>query len=262
MNDSLPNPTPASLLSKGRTREALTLYLVSPDPDPDVRAALNTLVKLQESLREKAWQKAVSYAGALTENGGTLDGRPLVDVETLELQLTQLKQAAEQLDKHQYKDIAVLLEPVTLPLLQAEADTLRGTALIYDNETDAAKARFERALDVDPKHFRALTNLGNLALEAGNTDEAIKAYEAAIQINDDFANAHHNLGVAYRRKGQMTKSVRALRKAQGASQRTLRGEARQKLGETSPQVKRGFKWLLYGLGAVVLFLVLRSRGLF
>ena len=87
-------------------------------------------------------------------------------------------------------------------------------------------------------------------------------YERALALNDTFGNAHHNLGVAYRRKGQVGKSVRALRKAQGASQKQIREEARESLrsGVGGGLAKYG-RWLVYFVVAAALFLLLRSRGL-
>ena len=106
-----------------------------------------------------------------------------------------------------------VLTSVHHPLLLGEAETLRGTALIYKNDTTGAKAAFENALGYDSKHYRAITNLGNVALENNLLEEAILQYEKALKINEHFANAHHNLAVAYKRKGEVGKSVHALKRA-------------------------------------------------
>src|SRR5690606_30871836 len=116
---------------------------------------------------------------------------------------------------------------------EADVLTQRGTALIYRGEFEQAGELFARALDLDPQHFRALTNLGNVALEQGQVDDAITHYEAAIKLNDGFANAHHNLGVAYRRKGQVGKSVKSLRRAQRVTQRHETAEARESFSRWS-----------------------------
>jgi Flp pilus assembly protein TadD len=39
-------------------------------------------------------------------------------------------------------------------------------------------------------------------------------YEAAIAADDDYAVAHFNLGIAYKRAGRIDEGVRAMRKAQ------------------------------------------------
>ena len=149
-----------------------------------------------------------------------------------------------------------------LPLLEAEAETQRGTAYIFQNETDKAEARFLRALEGDPKHYRAMTNRGNLALEAGRTEEAIEAYQKALTFDEDFVNAHHNLGVAYRRLGKIDKSVQSIRRAQKASRRQDSETARESLSKFGGGLSRRFlRYALYGGAALVLYFVLRSQGI-
>ncbi|HEV3089684.1 MAG TPA: tetratricopeptide repeat protein, partial [Candidatus Elarobacter sp.] len=54
---------------------------------------------------------------------------------------------------------------------------------------------------------------GNLLLEHGDVDEAIAHFEYAILIDDAYAPAYHNLGVALHRNGRRGEAVRMLRKA-------------------------------------------------
>jgi Tfp pilus assembly protein PilF len=58
-----------------------------------------------------------------------------------------------------------------------------------------------------------LVNLGNLSLEAGNLDAAQDWYERALRIDATYALAHHNLGVVYRKRGNLAASIRELRLA-------------------------------------------------
>ena len=144
------------------------------------------------------------------------------------------------------------------PLLLGEAETLRGTALIYQNDTAGARAAFENALSYDAKHYRAITNLGNLALEHNQLEEAVLYYEKALKINEHFANAHHNLAVAYKRKGEVGKSVHALKQAQRASQQKMKEEARGMF--KSPRATKYLRWLFFaGLALVVYFFVRNQR---
>ena len=257
MTDDTPTPTWRESLAQGRAGEALAHYRLSEVPSGDTYDALKTLADLQEALREKGYLRAV-------EKLNRLETKPdLTDWDTLTRDLEVLKNAAESLDKRRDPEAALsLLEPLNLPLLNAEADTLRGTANVLMNETEAATRHFEHAISLDPKHYRAITNLGNLALEAGRTDEAIAAYERSLKLNEAFPNAHHNLGVAYRRKGQINRSVRHLRKAQNANQRQMREEARTTLRSGAGQSWRKYgRWLVYAVIAVAAFLVLRSQGM-
>lgn len=239
-------------LRQGYPVEALALYLSTDRPEVDIIDGLERLVVLQQRLRNKEFKPSLAL---LAESSPA----SLLDWDRLRAQVARLQESADLLDRRRPDEALKLLAEVDEAVLQGEAHTQRGTAHIFLGESMAAAHSFERALAADPKHHRALTNQGNLALEAGRLDEAIAAYQAAIRLNPDFANAHHNLGVAYRRQGQIDQSVRAIKQAQRLLQQHDRGTGRSAMGPRrgSP---RG-RYLLYGVVAVVIFLFLRSQGI-
>lgn len=257
MNPSLQDETPSwqTSLAEGRAGEALAHYRRAETQDEAVYEALDTLAAVQTALREKGYARALRAVRKLGVRPG------FIDWSQLEADLVHLQTGAEQVAKSRVDEGLATLAPLGAALLRAEVETLRGTARVIDDRVDLARAHFENAVAADPKNYRAITNLGNLALEAGDVDAAIAAYERALALNDSFGNAHHNLGVAYRRKGNVGKSVRALRKAQGASQKQLREEARETLrGGVSGGFAKYGRWLLYLVVAVVVYFLLRSRG--
>ena len=69
------------------------------------------------------------------------------------------------------------------------------------------------ALEADPRSAAAITTIGNLLLEDGSVDEAIAHYEYALIVDDGYAPAYHNFGVALHRSGRKAEAVRMLRKA-------------------------------------------------
>lgn len=245
-----------SLLADGLIEDALLSYKVQDALDRDTLSSLETLTALRSALREKLWSKALKIVDR--EDNPV----PIVNWRRLKEDLELLKTNAENLDKRKIEEALDSLKQMNNPVLESEIHTLRGTALIFLNETNDAKLAFERAVELDPRHFRAITNLGNLALEANQIDDAISAYEKALRLNEGFSNAQHNLGVAYRKKGQVSKSVRYLRKAQSSSQRQQREEARANINTNNPQVIRALKWLGYGVLALIVFFILRSQGIF
>jgi tetratricopeptide (TPR) repeat protein len=89
----------------------------------------------------------------------------------------------------------------------------RGVAFINMQRVAEAREAFESALAIEPRYAPALVNIGNLHLEDGDVDGAIRYYERAVLCDDDYALAHHNLGVAYKRLGRTGDAVRELRKA-------------------------------------------------
>lgn len=242
-------------LAEGRLGEAYAAYLAVEAQLPEVRSALENLADFEALVRARRWVRAEQRLARTVE-------RPeIIDWGQLESDLAALTACSKALDRRELADAVVHLERVRSACFRAEVANLRGTAHAYEGDNAAAKVEFERAVTLDPKHYRALTNLGNAQLEEGLTDEAIVNYQRAIALNDDFANAHHNLGVAYRRKGQIGKSVRALRTAQRAQQRRDQEEAREALGGTGRGAARMLRWVLILAVAAALFLLLRNRGL-
>lgn len=242
-------------LGEGRAGEALNLYLADETYDVPTHEALRTLAELRGLLRAKRYARANAEVKRLDEPP------PLLEWATLEAQLGLLSEANEALERRNPEGALDKLGGVTLPLLGAEADTQRGTAYIFQNETAKAEACFLRALEGDPRHYRAITNRGNLALEAGRTEEAIEAYRKALTLDEDFVNAHHNLGVAYRRLGKIDKSVQSIRRAQKASRRQDSETARESLLKFGGGGSRRFlRYALYAGAALVLYFVLRSQG--
>jgi tetratricopeptide (TPR) repeat protein len=107
-----------------------------------------------------------------------------------------------------------LLDDASLtPAGRAAILNKRGVALVRLERRDEARASFESALGVLASYPPALVNLGNLLIDAGDVDGAIRYYESAIRSDESYANAHHHLSVAYRRLGRTADAVRALRRA-------------------------------------------------
>jgi tetratricopeptide (TPR) repeat protein len=54
--------------------------------------------------------------------------------------------------------------------------------------------------------------LGNLCMQQGRYEDAIKAYESALKDDPTFAEAWNNLAIAYQNSGQEDKAMAAFRK--------------------------------------------------
>jgi tetratricopeptide (TPR) repeat protein len=110
----------------------------------------------------------------------------------------------------------------------AAAGSERDRALVHNKrallelalgDAPAADAALAQALATYPACVPALVNVANRLLEAGDVAAAIERYEAAIRLDPDFPEAHHNLGVAYKRAGRRSDAVRELRRATGLERR-------------------------------------------
>lgn len=247
----------------GRFEEAARLRVIAVGEGAETeseedRVAIRALADAQGLLREKSWTRAQRIVS-------DVDARPdWTDWTTVENDLATLAAAGAALDR---RDVDEALEALAAfegredGPFEAERLTQLGTARILDDDGEAARACFERALELDARHPRAMVNLGNVALEDGRIDDAIEQYQAALRIDDAFANAHHNLGVAYRRKGQVGKSVQALRRAQRAERSHDTRSAREEARSLGQRLKgRTGRWLLWGAAAVVVIWILLERG--
>ena len=242
-------------VARGRFDEAERLYIIQEEGDPDVRQALAGLADLLSAMREKAWARVRKRLERLEELP------ELLDQEALRAEVELLEGFSRRLDRTDPDELLGELEAARVHWFRAEMANQVGTVHIYAGRFEAARNGFEEALEHDPRHYRALTNLGNALLEEGEVDEAIDCYQRALALNEEFANAHHNLGVAYRRKGEVGKSVRHLRRAQRVQQRTEREQAREQVGRSGQAGMKALRWVLWGVTALVIFMILRNQGL-
>lgn len=261
MADPTATPPPhdwQEAIAAGRPTEAIRAYLEQDGADIETEESLRALADVQRELRGKRFHRA---RRALERAGEA----SFVDMDGLRQELDLLEKSAKELDRAEPEAALALLESTRQPLYRAEADTQRGTAYIYLNDAERARAHFDRALDADSRHYRAITNRGNLALEEGRLDEAITAYEAALAVDAEFPNALHNLGVAYRRKGEVGKSIQKIKAAQRASRQrdldTARDTARGSLSGRRGGLPNFLRWALWGAGAAGLYYLLTSQGI-
>jgi Flp pilus assembly protein TadD/peroxiredoxin len=84
-----------------------------------------------------------------------------------------------------------------------------GTLLVKTGETERAQVAFERALALDPELAEASNDLGALLAEGGDVDAAIERFRAALAATPEYPDALNNLGYALLLTGQ-DKEARAL----------------------------------------------------
>jgi tetratricopeptide (TPR) repeat protein len=89
----------------------------------------------------------------------------------------------------------------------------RAILAIRRGDRDGAVGELIEALEALPRSPAAITTVGNMLLEDGMIPDAIAHYEYALLIDDAYAPAYHNLGVALHRSGRRGEAVRMLRKA-------------------------------------------------
>jgi tetratricopeptide (TPR) repeat protein len=106
---------------------------------------------------------------------------------------------------------------------RALAHNKRALVAIARGDRAAAQAAVDEALATYAACVPAMVNAGNLLLEAGDLAGAIERLETAVKLDPDYPEAHHNLGVAYKRAGRRSDAVRELRRATGLERRRQKG---------------------------------------
>jgi tetratricopeptide (TPR) repeat protein len=71
----------------------------------------------------------------------------------------------------------------------------RGVSL-EDEDTEAARAAYQRALELDPDLADAYVNLGRMAHEAGDANTAVRCYHLALEREEIDPVTHYNLALA------------------------------------------------------------------
>jgi len=115
---------------------------------------------------------------------------------------------------------------------RSRIENKRALTLLARRDRPAAVAALAAALAWDPRCVAAIVNIGNLLLEDGVVDDAVAHYEAALRIDDGYAPAHLNLGIAYKRMGRRADAVREFRRASRIEGR-LRPLLRRSRGSTT-----------------------------
>jgi tetratricopeptide (TPR) repeat protein len=98
---------------------------------------------------------------------------------------------------------------------RAEAHYYLGLALDLagPGRADEAIAAYQRALELNPKFLKALNNLGAALANKGKDQEAIEAYQKALKLAPRDYVVLYNLGVSYSNSGQLPAAIASYRKA-------------------------------------------------
>jgi tetratricopeptide (TPR) repeat protein len=88
-----------------------------------------------------------------------------------------------------------------------------GVALAHVGRLEEAIPAYEEALRLKPDYAEAQYNLGVALARVGRRPEAIEHWERALQIQPDLADAHNNLAVALMGQGKLREAIGHLEQA-------------------------------------------------
>lgn len=145
------------------------------------------------------------------------------------LAVRRLNQALTQYEEGDVKAAVALLERA------AEADQAfakphyqLGQLYEYDKRVlEKAETHYQRAAALAPDRAEYHYSLGRVLEKREDSEDAIEAFQRAVEAREDFPEAWFRLGISQRHVGEFAEAVESL-------ERSIRGAPRMRLGEEDP----------------------------
>ena len=90
---------------------------------------------------------------------------------------------------------------------------LMGASAAQIGQLDDAILAFQKALSIKPDYAEAHNNMGIVLRDKGKLKEAIEAYAKSLSIKPDYAEAYNNMGIALKDQDKMEEAIEAYTKA-------------------------------------------------
>ncbi|MEK7483157.1 MAG: tetratricopeptide repeat protein, partial [Planctomycetota bacterium] len=96
-----------------------------------------------------------------------------------------------------------------------ETEVFYNLALSYlsEKKVENAMRAFEETLKIEPRHYKANNNYGNLLAEQGRNEEAIRHLKIAARVHPEEWTAHNNLAHIYHGLGKKEEAIPHYRKS-------------------------------------------------
>lgn len=85
-----------------------------------------------------------------------------------------------------------------------------GTNRLNENDLSEAMRELNVAIQIDPQHAKALTNLDLALVRLGKREEAIEKYARAAQADPNLFEARYNLGMTLKALGRNDEAIEQL----------------------------------------------------
>ncbi|MGQ9630681.1 MAG: tetratricopeptide repeat protein [bacterium] len=191
----------------------------------------NEVEDLISKLKSEDAEVRAEAVEALGETGDPRAVAPLIEVLLRDPDKEVRKRASEALDRigERKTEKALGIRIVSDADRKLAKDHFnRGMEMKREGDTKGALSAFQKAVDLDPDHAEAQTQLGFLYYEAGELKRAISAFQQAARVERDSPLAHFNLGSAYLYNGDFELAIKELQEALALEPRSV--EAHNNLG--------------------------------
>jgi len=153
-------------------------------------------------------RKAINGMKALS--GGPVGKAPKVKEPSQDQLQPIINLYSQRQFQHALKEASQLLQqfPSSVTLYNISGAANGGLGLL-----DAAIEAFNKAVSIKPDYAEAYYNMGKVLTDQGKLEEAIEAYNKALTIKPDYADAYNNMGNALKDKGKLEEALEAYKKA-------------------------------------------------
>ncbi|TFG01743.1 MAG: tetratricopeptide repeat protein [Promethearchaeota archaeon] len=83
----------------------------------------------------------------------------------------------------------------------------------FTKEFKKAIKYFNKILEIDPKNYRAIYNIGIAHFNMDDINNAMRAYNTAIKIKPDYKHCYYNIGLIYEVKENLKEALKFYKKA-------------------------------------------------
>ena len=212
----------------GKIQEALPFFKTALDSNPNIAqfwlSYIDALTKLDRMVDAKEVFDQAKSNGAKGDGFDQIE-KKLVDLEkgkkassaarkSKDLPEDQLKPLIDLYTQGQYQKTldksSQLLEqyPYSINLYNIIGASNKGLGKL-----DEAIEAFNKALSIKPDYAEAYYNMGVILKKQGKLDEAIEAFNKALSIKPDYAEAYYNMGNALKNQGKLKEAIEAYNNA-------------------------------------------------
>ena len=206
----------------GRLQQALPFFKMAVEADSSTEqfwiSYIDALIKLNRVANATVAFKQARSNGAKGDSFVKLKKRLVSsESENINVQdppkeqlMSLVKLYNQQKLQEVYKEVQVLTKQYTESLTLWN---LMGASAAQIGKLEEAVRAFEKSLVIKPDNADAHYNIGNAFRDQQKLQEAIEAYNHAISIKPDYADAYLNMGNALKDQGKLQEAVEVYKKA-------------------------------------------------
>ena len=197
----------------GKVQEALPFFKTALEANPAAAqfwlSYIDALIKLDKFADAKAVLDQAKSKGAKGDSFDMLEQR-LNEAKVQEPPQDQLQTLIDLYSQGQLKQALkqakalVQQFPMSLVLYN-----IQGAVLQELGQLDLSIDAYNKALAIEPNYADACYNMGMALQKQGKLQEAIKAYNKALAIKPDYVDAYNNIGVALTGQGKQEEAIEA-----------------------------------------------------